>query len=80
MVNPIPRRVKYNPFKRNVIHEQPATIPTSGTPFPRSEANPLSSPGDMSAFVRAVKLGGFSMAARELGLTPSAISKLVTRL
>ena len=34
----------------------------------------------MSAFVRAVELGGFSTAARELGLTPSAISKLVTRL
>jgi DNA-binding transcriptional LysR family regulator len=34
----------------------------------------------MAAFVRAVELGGFSAAARELGLTPSAISKLVTRL
>jgi DNA-binding transcriptional LysR family regulator len=34
----------------------------------------------MAAFVRAVELGGFSIAARELGLTPSAISKLVTRL
>ena len=32
------------------------------------------------AFVRAVELGGFSVAAREMGLTPSAISKLVTRL
>jgi DNA-binding transcriptional LysR family regulator len=37
-------------------------------------------PNDMSAFVRAVELGGFSLAARDLGLTPSAISKLVTRL
>ncbi len=37
-------------------------------------------PTDMSAFVRAVELGGFSLAARDLGLTPSAISKLVTRL
>lgn len=34
----------------------------------------------MTAFVRAVELGGFSTAAREMGLTPSAISKLVTRL
>ncbi len=34
----------------------------------------------MAAFVRAVELGGFSTAARDLGLTPSAISKLVTRL
>ena len=40
----------------------------------------MSSPSDMCAFVRTVELGGFSMAARELGLTPSAISKLVTRL
>lgn len=40
----------------------------------------MSIPSDMTAFVRAVELGGFSVAARELGLTPSAISKLVTRL
>ena len=37
-------------------------------------------PTDMGAFVRAVEKGGFSSAARELGLTPSAISKLVTRM
>jgi DNA-binding transcriptional LysR family regulator len=35
---------------------------------------------EMSAFVHAVEQGGFSAAARELGLTPSALSKLVTRL
>ena len=35
---------------------------------------------DMVAFVRAVDRGGFSAAARDLGLTPSAVSKLVTRL
>lgn len=40
----------------------------------------MSVPSDMMAFVRAVELGGFSIAAREMGLTPSAISKLVTRL
>jgi DNA-binding transcriptional LysR family regulator len=40
----------------------------------------MSAPDEMSAFVRAVELGGFSVAARDLGLTPSAISKLVTRL
>jgi DNA-binding transcriptional LysR family regulator len=34
----------------------------------------------MSAFVRAVERNGFSQAARDLGVTPSAISKLVTRL
>ena len=36
--------------------------------------------GEMEAFVRAVELGGFSAAARDLKLTPSALSKLVTRL
>lgn len=40
----------------------------------------MSISGDMAAFVRAVERGGFSPAARELGLTPSAISKLVTRM
>lgn len=35
---------------------------------------------EMTAFVRSVDTGGFSSAARELGLTPSALSKLVTRL
>ena len=36
--------------------------------------------GEMEAFVRAIELGNFSAAGRELGLTPSAVSKLVTRL
>jgi len=36
--------------------------------------------GEMAAFVRSVELGGFSAAARELRLTPSALSKLVSRL
>lgn len=36
--------------------------------------------GEMRAFVRSVELGGFSAAARDLDLTPSALSKLVTRL
>lgn len=36
--------------------------------------------GEMEAFVRAVELGGFTAAARDLRLTPSALSKLVTRL
>lgn len=35
---------------------------------------------EMNAFVSAVENGGFSAAARELGLTPSALSKLVSRL
>lgn len=40
----------------------------------------MDTPGEMKAFVRSVELGGFSAAARDLGLTPSALSKLVTRL
>jgi DNA-binding transcriptional LysR family regulator len=35
---------------------------------------------DMTAFVRVVEANGFSAAAAALGLTPSAVSKLVTRL
>ena len=35
---------------------------------------------EMTAFVRAVETGGFSAAARDIGLTPSALPKLVTRL
>lgn len=34
----------------------------------------------MVAFVRAVECHGFTAAARDLGVTPSAVSKLVTRL
>ena len=37
-------------------------------------------PGEMTAFVRVVEDGGFSAAARTLGVTPSAISKLIGRL
>ena len=40
----------------------------------------MDKPGEMDAFVRSVELGGFSAAARDLDLTPSALSKLVTRL
>ena len=36
--------------------------------------------GELRAFVRSVQLGSFSAAARELKLTPSTLSKLVTRL
>jgi DNA-binding transcriptional LysR family regulator len=34
----------------------------------------------MTAFVRAIERNGFSPAARDLGITPSAVSKLITRL
>jgi DNA-binding transcriptional LysR family regulator len=36
--------------------------------------------GEMEVFTRVVELGGFSAAARELRMTPSAVSKLVSRL
>src|SRR5262249_34660949 len=45
--------------------------------MPRFEVNRS---GEMEVFVRAVDAGGFSGAARTLGMTPSAVSKLVARL
>ncbi|MGJ7615228.1 MULTISPECIES: LysR substrate-binding domain-containing protein [unclassified Variovorax] len=36
--------------------------------------------GEMEAFVQVIEFGGFSSAARLLGMTPSAVSKLVARL
>jgi DNA-binding transcriptional LysR family regulator len=36
--------------------------------------------GEMEVFARVVEKGGFSAAARSLGLTPSAVSKLISRL
>lgn len=36
--------------------------------------------GEMAVFVRVVQAGGFSAAARQLDLTPSAVSKLIGRL
>jgi DNA-binding transcriptional LysR family regulator len=35
---------------------------------------------EMAVFVRVVETGGFSGAARELGMSPSAVSKLISRL
>ncbi len=40
----------------------------------------MSGPDEMAAFVRVLDRGGFAPAARDLGLTPSALSKLVARL
>ena len=45
--------------------------------MPRIEVNRS---GEMEAFVQVVDRGGFSAAARVLGMTPSAVSKLVARL
>src|SRR6185369_14343083 len=36
--------------------------------------------GEMEVFVAALDLGNFSAAGRRLGLSPSAVSKLITRL
>ncbi|GAA2880795.1 DNA-binding transcriptional LysR family regulator [Aminobacter niigataensis] len=36
--------------------------------------------GEMDVFVRAAGLGSFSAAGRQLGLSPSAVSKLITRI
>jgi DNA-binding transcriptional LysR family regulator len=36
--------------------------------------------GEMECFVQVVERGGFSAAARALGMTPSAVSKLIARL
>lgn len=41
---------------------------------------PLSSLPDMAVFARVVEAGSFSGAARQLGLTPSAVSRQVARL
>ncbi|TVR97240.1 MAG: LysR family transcriptional regulator [Rhodospirillales bacterium] len=40
----------------------------------------MDKPGEMMVFVRVVEAGGFSAAARQLGLTPSAVSKAVGRI
>ena len=40
----------------------------------------MSRSDEMAAFLRILDKGGFAPAARDLGLTPSALSKLVARL
>ena len=35
---------------------------------------------DLRVFVRVMDRGNFSLAAKDLGITPSAVSKLVSRL
>src|SRR5882762_4412410 len=45
--------------------------------MPRLDSNRAA---EMEVFVRVVGLGGFSAAAREFRLTPSGVSKLVSRL
>jgi DNA-binding transcriptional LysR family regulator len=42
--------------------------------------NPLENLADMAVFARVVDAGSFSAAARQLGLTPSAVSRQVARL
>src|SRR6184192_2059551 len=45
--------------------------------MPRMDVNRS---GELEAFITAIDRGGFSAAARVLGMTPSAMSKLVARL
>jgi DNA-binding transcriptional LysR family regulator len=40
----------------------------------------MSEVADLRTFVRVVERGGFAAASKDLGITPSAVSKLVTRL
>src|SRR3954469_13119525 len=57
------------------------TIRRAGKPLVTgSHMSRIGNRGEMEAFLRSVELGSFSQAARELKLTPSALSKLVTRL
>jgi DNA-binding transcriptional LysR family regulator len=55
----------YNPLRWNQITEL-----ESG----------MSDIADLRTFVRVVEQGGFAAASKDLGITPSAVSKLVTRL
>jgi DNA-binding transcriptional LysR family regulator len=61
-------RPGYNPARRNSNCDREAQVARIGDR------------GEMEAFVRSIELGSFSASARELKLTPSAVSKLVTRL
>src|SRR5438105_14889927 len=61
-------RARYNPARQHITCDGEVQMPRIGNR------------GEMEAFVRSVELGSFSAAARELRLTPSALSKLVTRL
>ena len=40
----------------------------------------MSEVSDLRTFVRVVERGGFAAASKDLGITPSAVSKLITRL
>ena len=42
--------------------------------------NSSAASAEMNAFVRVVERGSFAAAADDLGVTPSALSKLVTRI
>ncbi len=66
-----------------LFHSLQNTISTQGTIFiPQSIklTSAAANIGEMEAFVRAALRHSFSEAAREMSLTPSAVSKLVSRL
>src|SRR5438045_3881900 len=64
----VERSARYNPARQHIICDREAQM------------NRIAERGEQEAFVRSVELASFSGAARELRLTPSAVSKLVTRL
>jgi DNA-binding transcriptional LysR family regulator len=65
--NLIPESKAYNPSNRNKIADIMAKIGSDRT-------------AELNALVMTIEHGGFSSAARHLGVTASAISKTVTRL
>ena len=61
----IPLLPSYNPLLWNEIDELDSA---------------MSEVSDLRTFVRVVERGGFAAASKDLGITPSAVSKLITRL
>jgi DNA-binding transcriptional LysR family regulator len=61
----IPSLSPHNPLARNKIDELESA---------------MSEVSDLRVFVRVVERGGFAAASKDLGITPSAVSKLITRL
>jgi DNA-binding transcriptional LysR family regulator len=60
----ITNRKSHNPLSRHQIDESNSAMAVS----------------DLRAFVQVAERSGFAAAAKDLGLTPSAVSKLITRL
>jgi DNA-binding transcriptional LysR family regulator len=63
--------------RMDLVHGGDNNVPRTETDACMSAIIP---PSDMAAFVRIVETGGFAAAARDFGLTPSAVSKQLARL